>query len=276
MKRNTGKSGKNRGLILLEIAVAAVFIFAAYKVVTILIDYGSARGEYQSLSDNYGPSATQSGARPGASEALTLPNSEPETSPPASLFPDTQIDFESLRQINPDIVAWVVIPGADISYPVVQAANNDKYLSTSFAGKNSGAGAIFLDCDCSSSFDSDRSIIYGHNMRDGTMFAGLNKFKDLDFAREHREIYLYTENDRRLLSIISVYPMAAEASQRQIEFSPEEMSAFVDEILAASVVEIESDLAGVNRIYSFCTCSYEWYDTRTWVHAVEIQVEPYQ
>lgn len=90
-----------------------------------------------------------------------------------------QVDFESLRQLNPDIVAWIRIEAAGIDYPVVQGEDNEHYLHYTFRGEASIAGSIFMDYRNKGDFTDGKTILYGHNMRDGSMFAGL---KDLDLS----------------------------------------------------------------------------------------------
>ena len=83
------------------------------------------------------------------------------------------VNFDVLRDINPDCVGWIEIPGTNISYPIVQGRDNDHYLRLNFEGKYSVGGVIFLDHRCDSDFDRTNTIIYGHNMRDGSMFGSL-------------------------------------------------------------------------------------------------------
>jgi len=102
------------------------------------------------------------------------------------------MDMSHLSDINPDFVAWIMIPGTRVSYPVVQGADNAKYLQTTFLGKHNPAGAIFMDYRIMAPFVAPVNMIYGHNMRDGSMFAALNGYLDTGFLSEHSEVIVYT------------------------------------------------------------------------------------
>ena len=97
----------------------------------------------------------------------------------------TVVDFRALKKINPDIVAWIRIPDTSIDYPVVQGNDDSYYLTHTFKKAEHVAGAIFLDSDNSADFSDDKNIIYGHNMKDGSMFRGLRNFLDDEFLKEH-------------------------------------------------------------------------------------------
>jgi len=101
-------------------------------------------------------------------------------------------DMDCLREVNSDLVGWLVIPGTRVNYPVVQGQDNVKYLKTTFRGKQNPAGAIFMDYRITAPFASPTSMVYGHNMRDGSMFATLNSYLDADFLSAHSEVVIYT------------------------------------------------------------------------------------
>ena len=103
----------------------------------------------------------------------------------------TVVDFRALKKINPDIVAWIRIPDTSIDYPVVQGNDDSYYLTHTFKKAEHVAGAIFLDSDNNADFSDDKNIIYGHNMKDGSMFRGLRNFLDDEFLKEHQILYLY-------------------------------------------------------------------------------------
>ena len=103
------------------------------------------------------------------------------------------VDFESLWELNPDVYAWLEIPGTIISYPVLQHAVDDGYyLNHTIDYKEGRPGAIYSERCNETDFSEFIHILYGHNMRNGSMFADLHKYEDQDFLNENSEIYIYT------------------------------------------------------------------------------------
>lgn len=102
-----------------------------------------------------------------------------------------KIDFDGLRAMNGDIVAWIQIPGIGVDYPVVQGKDNDHYLHYTFDGKANKAGSIFLDYRNRADFTDSKVILYGHNMKDGSMFSNLKKFQDAGFRKEQGRVLIY-------------------------------------------------------------------------------------
>ena len=84
-----------------------------------------------------------------------------------------RVDFDGLSEVNPQVVGWIFGPDTVISYPIVQGEDNTYYLHRLFTGESNGSGCIFLDAACAGDFSGDHSIIYGHHMKNGTMFASL-------------------------------------------------------------------------------------------------------
>ena len=101
------------------------------------------------------------------------------------------VDFEALKKINREIIAWIRIPDTGIDYPVVQGADNEYYLKHTFKKTEHVAGSIFLDKDNSPDFSNRKTILYGHNMKDGSMFQGLHKYESESYLQEHNKVYLY-------------------------------------------------------------------------------------
>lgn len=102
-----------------------------------------------------------------------------------------EIDFDGLRAINKDIVAWIQIPGIGVDYPVVQGKDNEHYLHYTFDGKANKAGSIFLDYRNRKDFTDSKVILYGHNMKDGSMFSNLKKYQDAGFRKEQGRVLIY-------------------------------------------------------------------------------------
>jgi len=97
---------------------------------------------------------------------------------------------QSLTDMNPDYVGWITIPGTAVSYPVVRGRDNDQYMHITFSGSYNPAGSIFMDYRCTDDFDTPMSLIYGHNMRNDSMFSPLVRYLDADFMAAHPEIHV--------------------------------------------------------------------------------------
>lgn len=117
---------------------------------------------------------------------------------------DNPIDFASLQGVNGDVHAWIQVPGTVIDYPILQNEKDDYYLSRSIYKKYLFAGCIFTN-DCNAKDFSDPvTLAYGHNMRNGSMFAALHKFEKKEFFDKHDTFYIYTPGHKLTYKIVSV------------------------------------------------------------------------
>lgn len=108
-----------------------------------------------------------------------------------------EVDCKKLAQINPDFVGWLYVEALpDISYPMVHYKDNDFYLHRTFEKQDNFAGTIFTDCQNKRNLGDSNTIIYGHNMKNGSMFGSIHSFEDETFFDGHPYIYVYTENER--------------------------------------------------------------------------------
>ena len=201
-------------------------------------------------------------------ESLAAKAAEAESREARTKPYESPIDFEALRAVNPDTAAWLRIPGTEIDYPVVQTGDNEKYLNTDFEGNHSSAGAIFVDCDSDGDLLGLHTLFYGHHMKNGTMFAQLEKFKDESFFEEHREIILYLpDQELHLRTIAAVYGGDGGEKRRTAFDSQEMFDQYIDNMTKACSFR-ELPPAGSRGLYSFVTCSYEFSNARTIVYAV--------
>ena len=114
---------------------------------------------------------------------------------PSIPLPYITADFAGLRELNPDTIGWVAIPDTPISYPVMQSADNSKYLKHDSSGKKSSAGAVFMDANNSLASLDQNTILYAHNMGEGRedeMFAPLLLYKDRSYFETHPYIQFDT------------------------------------------------------------------------------------
>ena len=100
------------------------------------------------------------------------------------------MDFSALRQQNPDVLGWILIPGTRVSYPVVQGTDNSYYLNHTWRGGKNSVGAIFMECRNSSDLSDFNTIIYGHRMNNRSMFGTLSQYKSRSYWQAHPYVYL--------------------------------------------------------------------------------------
>ena len=169
---------------------------------------------------------------------------------------DYNIDFASLKEKNPDTVAFIKVEGTDVKHIVVKGNNNEFYLYHNFEKQNNIAGWIFADYR--NKFDgSDKNIIvYGHNMKNNTMFATLKNIlnKDWQEKEENRNIIFKTEKESAIYKVFSVYQIEPEDYYITTSFTKNEFTQFVKTIKSRSVYDFNVDVNEDDQILTLSTC----------------------
>ncbi len=177
---------------------------------------------------------------------------------------DLNVDWDALKAENPDVVAWVYIQGTDINYPVVQADDNDYYLTHSYTKASSSSGSIFLDCDNNANLTDMHNVLYGHNMLDGSMFAQILNFKDQDFLDNGYKILILTPSYAYVLQPAFTYICDGAEELRQLGFTTKtQLQTYITELMGHAVTESTVDTTKIDKLFSLVTCSYEGDDVRT-------------
>ena len=121
-------------------------------------------------------------------------------------IPQKQLDWNELAKVNPDIYAWIYVPGTRIDYPVALNQEDDThYLKYNFKNEPEFAGCIYTEKANKKDFTDPNTIFYGHNMRNGSMFQNLHKFEDEQFFNKHKEVYVYTPKKTYTYTIFAAY-----------------------------------------------------------------------
>ena len=176
------------------------------------------------------------------------------------------IDFEFLKSINSDTVGYIMISGLDINYPVVKTDDNNFYLSHSFDKSKNVGGWIFMDYRNSSSiFDDKNTIIYGHNMKDGSMFGKLRQLKNSDIDT----IYYYDKESKLTFKIISMYEIEEESYYITTNMDDSEYLEFLNTIKGRSIKKIDYNPSLEDKIITLSTCTNN--TKRFVVHAALLQ-----
>lgn len=253
---------------LLTIVLVVIFLFSGWKVVSGLWTYLQGRSSYDSL-EQYISFETQ----PPATAPATDPAEETysyDVTPMETEAPDDtnwpQVDFERLRGINPDIVAWIYVEGTKINYPVVQTDDNDYYLDRLFDRTRNSAGSIFMDYRCSADFSDRHSILYGHNMKDKSMFAALMDYKDPDFYPDHPQALLLTPECNYKIRFFSGYVCDSWKNAWELDFEDTDFETWLEEIAKRSRFTPDAFPTEEDTIVTLSTCSYEYHDARFVLH----------
>lgn len=124
-------------------------------------------------------------------------------------IPERNLDWEALHDINPDIYAWVYVPDTAVNYPVLQhPTDNSHYLEYNIDGTKGYPGCIYSEDYNTKDFTDPHTVIYGHNMKDGTMFASLHNFEDPELVSQDHYIFIYTEEKDYAYQIFAAYRFA--------------------------------------------------------------------
>lgn len=174
------------------------------------------------------------------------------------------VDFESLKRLNEDIVGWISFKDTEVNYPIVKGADNSYYLNHTFNKTENDSGSIFMDFENDSKFKDKNIILYGHNMKNGSMFSILNKYMDKDFYKSTPYFWLYTENEIYKCEIFSAYKTSANNSKSYIKkFSTDqEYEDFSKEIKNSSLYDTGITVNKDDIVLTLSTCTNNDKDSR--------------
>lgn len=206
----------------------------------------------------------------------------PETDVPDPAFPEdpiaevmARVDLAALQEVNPVVLGWISIPDTVISYPFLQGEDNDYYLRRTWQGEKNTAGCIFLDSEVSPDFSDFSTIIYGHRMRNETMFGTLKYYEDPAYWQAHPSVYIMTEDLVRRYDIFAAYEAETNAICYGLGISGDKVKqAFLDFALESSVIETGVAVSTEDQILTMSTCPAQGYETRWVVQAVLRQEWP--
>lgn len=191
--------------------LSVILLAAGVWIYQIISEYQKAEREYEQLQEYV---KVEKNTRDPEN---TKPNVAEDDKEGEKQEETVTVDFASLQAINPDIVAWLRIPGV-LEYPVVRGEDNSYYLNHTVQKTYNIAGSIFLDYRNERDFSDSKNIIYGHNMKDGSMFHVLRNYQDIDFFQEHTNMEVYLPDGRSLnYQITACEQVPADSEIYQIE-----------------------------------------------------------
>ena len=251
-KNNTQKQPeqkkKKKSDVLLTIALIvaiAVFCYAAFNLYHIYTEYKKGTDEYNQIEKM---AVTE---RDADSAEVAGPN--------AQLKPPIEVDFDKLKSVNEDVVGWIYVDALpDISYPIVKGKDNQTYLHQTYEKNYNFAGTIFVDYENSGDFSDCNTLVYGHNMNNGSMFGHLKKFREDDkLYKQDKYFWILTPERNYRYEIITAYTTGVNSDTYTLFKGPgEEFEKYLETIKGYSEIQTDdTDLTIKDRIVTLSTCT---------------------
>ncbi|MGL4759936.1 MAG: class B sortase [Sarcina sp.] len=234
---------------IINLALVAILCFSIYQITYKLWDYKKASLAYDSIEELYTQDHTKT----------------------------TENPYIKLKELNSDYSFWISIENTNVNYPVVQGTDNSSYLTKDFYQIESSSGTVFLDYK--NTFKSDfNNIIYGHNMKNGTIFNNVEKFKNPTFFKENNKIILTDANSKYTYEVFSTYVADGKidaSTHTKINESMQlsEIKNYIDTAKKKSMHSSTLEVTPSDKLLTLVTCSYESSDVRNIVHAKLINTE---
>lgn len=276
---------KSKLRLILKIVLGIMVVVAVVSlgaIGTILYQYNHSINQYQKLENYVTVEAPEKTGVTNVEKITVEDDASPEEPTTVSkITVDFDMDYAALKNINSDLMGWLYYEPLELSYPVVMDKGDDYYEHYSFENEKNVAGAIFTDYLCRADFNSFNTIIYGHNMRNGSMFGSLNKLlNDNSIIEENPYFYVFTEDEALMYEIVAAY--YSQAGSRtyglSLEYSLDEMQEYVDYIDSVAVYKNEkffdSDVTEDTKICTLSTCHGVHSTSRTVIQGVLVAREP--
>ena len=241
-RRRKGKGKKGKGIVsnLILIVALAVFAVSAYQLFKIGKGYYDGRSEYDKIRD------------------LAIETKD-DGGDDAGNQPRYQVNFDELMALNSDTIGWIRFDPepAIINYPIVQGKDNQEYLHKTFSANDNSLGTIFLNVENNPNFRDQNSIIYGHRMKDGSMFRHLQDYEDRAFWEANPYFYIYTPDGQELIYHIYSMGEVLDTSDTYLtEFNTEEeYQNFLNMTKQVSLYDTGIEVTTSDTIVTLSTCT---------------------
>ena len=262
---------KRKLFLICTVALLLVFVCSLAGIGVVLYRYHQADVLYDDLQDRYVAYAfSPSPAPPEPSQAESGESYEnddlPEDSVPEPVEPEyapISVNFDLLLAENSDVVGWLYCEGTPINYPVMRSLDNEDYLHRDLNGKYLYAGSLFADYRCSAVGTDGNYIIYGHNMKNDTMFGTLDEYKRQAYYDEHPVLYYLTPECSYKLELFAGLVTKSDSEIYSVQFpNTEAFEAFLQNLQENSTFRSDVAVTGEDRIVTLSTCSYEFNNAR--------------
>ena len=248
MGKKTKKKKKAIDYVLTVVLIIAIgiFIFAAYNLIHIYLEYKKGSDEYDAI------------------EKMAVTERDPnarDEEDDGELQPPIDVDFESLRKVNEDVIGWIYMEALpEISYPVVQGEDNNFYLHQTYEKNYNFAGTIFIDYENKRDFSDCNTLVYGHNMKNGSMFGMLKKYRaDETLYNTSKYFWILTPEKDYRYEIIAAYTTSVNSDTYTLFKGPgKEFLEYEKKMFQNSEIRTDATASEANvkdKIVTLSTCT---------------------
>ena len=257
-----------RGILM--VVLLAVFLFSGGTVLYVQHEYKVNDALYEDLAAAYVQAAPGNESAPGPGE-----DPEMEAVPAEDrLAAPIRVDLKALREKNPDVIGWLYCEDTPINYPVLQGPDDDYYLHRGLDGRYSIFGSLFAEAQNRPDFQDANTIIYGHHMKNGSMFACLENWSKPEYYRQHKTMWLLTEERDYQIVLEAGYTTDAYASVYTVFSGPgAEFDAYLAEALARSNFQADTAPDSGARWIVLSTCAYAFDNARYVLHGMLVPAD---
>ena len=257
-KKRKGSKGDFFGNLLLLVALV-VFCFSAYKLVTIWQEYRVGEKEYEQLQSyvRYDkPNKAVDEKKQEESQPIEETPALQEEAKTPVYPPEPAVDWGGLLEVNEDVIGWIDMSGIGIAYPIAKGEDNDFYLHHTIEKTYNFAGSIFMDYNNIGNWQECNSIIYGHNMKNQSMFGKLKKYRNQETYDKSPYFWISTPEGNHLYQIFSVYN-TDESSDTYTFFSDTgaEFENWIQRMAAQSEIKTNVAVSGQDKVITLSTCT---------------------
>ena len=247
--------------VIIVIASLAA-LTAAFMIFKTARDYKAASDEYDSLRQYASEEVSTTDTAEKVSDIKPIELEEAEerkelkSNENREDFPEMEVDFKALREKNPDTVGWLYVGSCGISYPIVQGEDNDYYMNHTFEGTVNSSGAIIMDYRDDKYLKDWHTFIYGHNMKNGSMFGSLKKLiNDETLYDSDPYIYVYLPGYIYRYKIFSYYKDKPDSKMYWTADTLQEYRQYIRDALSLSVRDLGVETSEENNMVTLVTCS---------------------
>lgn len=245
-------------------------IWLLLLVSSIIVLISATYSSHKQKSDQEKTSHTIDTVRPNP---VVIETTEAETSSNEDLAEPTWVyrenPFKEILSLNSDFVAWIDIPGTEVDYPILRGKDNRYYLNKNINREESKLGSIFMDYRNIGQFNDRHIAIYGHYVKNGSMFGSLHNYKSEAFFNEHSQINVQGLYETKTYTIFSAYIVSADDYIIDLDAGKEDYLSYLTSLAEASMYPRDIVLSSEKTLLTLTTCSYEIDNGRIIIHAIE-------